>query len=207
MTIAFFPSLADTLHLPAERLHPTLAPVTVAELAAQDGEWAGRRCELFAGMVVEKPVGARESLIGGHLHTAVQVYIWPRRLGFTFPADGGFAFGADITFYPDVSFVPRSRCPDGKLPTAAVCPIVPALAAEVLSDSNTEAEMRYKRTIYFAQGVQLVWEVDIQLRTVAVFTQADPPATVLNRTQTLDGGAVLPGFTLALADLFAALDE
>ena len=52
-----------------------------------------------------------------------------------------------------------------------------------------------------SQQTKLVWIIDPDARTVAVFT--DPTThTVLTATDTLDGGAVLPGFTLPLADLF-----
>jgi Uma2 family endonuclease len=52
----------------------------------------------------------------------------------------------------------------------------------------------------------LVWEVDPKNRTVEVFTAADQ-STRLNQNQTLDGGNVLPGFTLSLSQLFGELDR
>jgi Uma2 family endonuclease len=66
--------------------------------------------------------------------------------------------------------------------------------------------MRLKRQDYFSVGVRLVWEIDPVGRTVAVYTAPEGPTT-RTEADTLDGGAVLPGFTLPLRDLFAELDR
>jgi len=65
--------------------------------------------------------------------------------------------------------------------------------------------MARKRQDYFAAGVYLVWQVDPRTRTIEVFTAPDQ-STVLHEAQALDGGTVLPGFTLPLQALFAELD-
>ena len=83
--------------------------------------------------------------------------------------------------------------------------LAPDLAVEVLSESNTPAEMARKRQEYFTAGVRLVWFVDPDARTEEVYTAPDQ-STVVNEEGTLDGGAVLPGFTLPLRDLFPELD-
>jgi Uma2 family endonuclease len=80
------------------------------------------------------------------------------------------------------------------------------LVVEILSESNTEKEMARKYREYFQAGVQLVWEVDPKTRSVAVYTSPDH-SSLLNEAQTLDGGNVLSGFTLPLAQLFAELDR
>jgi Uma2 family endonuclease len=66
--------------------------------------------------------------------------------------------------------------------------------------------MARKRLDYFTAGVRLVWEIDPDARTVSVYTGVDTFRT-LTAADTLDGGAVLPGFTLTLRDLFAELDR
>ena len=83
--------------------------------------------------------------------------------------------------------------------------MAPDLAVEVLSAGNTAREMARKRQEYFAAGVQVVWQVDPNARTVEVFTAPDQ-STVLHEAQTLEGGTVLPGFTLPLQELFSELD-
>ena len=107
---------------------------------------------------------------------------------------------------PDVSFASWDRFPNRKFPKTPVPALAPDLVVEVLSESNTQAEMDRKRSEYFDAGVRVIWEVDPARRTVGVYT-ADGVVTMLDATQTLEGGDLLPGFSLVLAELFAELDE
>jgi Uma2 family endonuclease len=66
--------------------------------------------------------------------------------------------------------------------------------------------MAAKRQDYFAAGVELVWEIDPELETATVYT-SPTDAAVLGATDILDGGTVLPGFQLSLADLFAEFNR
>ena len=59
---------------------------------------------------------------------------------------------------------------------------------------------------YFSAGVRRVWLVDPGTRTVTVFA-APGDSVRLQEHDTLDGGPVLPGFTLALRELFAELSR
>jgi Uma2 family endonuclease len=103
---------------------------------------------------------------------------------------------------PDVSFTRRGRVPN---PIPQIGGWCPDLCVEILSPSNTRAEMARKRREYFASGCQLVWEIDPRARTADVYT--DPNAvTHFDETGTLDGGPALPGFRLPLRDLFAEYD-
>jgi Uma2 family endonuclease len=106
---------------------------------------------------------------------------------------------------PDVSFVRWEQFPNRKVTLEPVPDLYPDLAIEVLSPSNTAQEMERKLHDFFAAGSKLVWYVDWRRRTVTVYTAPDQ-STVLREDQTLEGGAVLPGFTLPLRQLFAQLD-
>jgi Uma2 family endonuclease len=77
---------------------------------------------------------------------------------------------------------------------------------EVLSPSNTGPEMARKRGEYFRAGVRLVWEIDPRARSLRAYT-SETAFTDHTATDTVTGGAVLPGFTLALATLFDQLDR
>ncbi len=65
--------------------------------------------------------------------------------------------------------------------------------------------MERKLREYFLAGVRLVWMIDPRKRLAEVYTIPDAPAATLDETQALDGGNVLPGFKLPLAELFARL--
>jgi Uma2 family endonuclease len=76
----------------------------------------------------------------------------------------------------------------------------------VLSPSNTAKEMLNKRKDYFTWGVKLVWELDPVTKQMRVYSSADT-CSVVDINGTLDGGSVLPGFTLPMATLFADLER
>jgi Uma2 family endonuclease len=76
------------------------------------------------------------------------------------------------------------------------------LAIEVLSKSNTKAEMERKLREYFRAGVQLVWLIDPKTRTAQVYTSPTSMKRI-GKDQVLDGGEVVPGFKLSLQKLFA----
>ena len=75
------------------------------------------------------------------------------------------------------------------------------LVVEVVSKSNTKAEIARKLTEYFAAGTRLAWVVEPKPQTVRVHT-APGEFVVLGIDDSLDGGGVLPGFRLAVRDLF-----
>ena len=71
----------------------------------------------------------------------------------------------------------------------------------MISKGNTKAEIARKLGEYFRAGVRLVWIVEPKTLTVRVYTAADR-FTVLKPGQVLDGGDVLPGFTVRVDELF-----
>jgi Uma2 family endonuclease len=92
------------------------------------------------------------------------------------------------------------------VPTEPIPGLAPDLIVDVLSESNTDAEMGRKRREYFTAGIRLAWFVDPVARTVTVYTAVDQ-STLLHAAHTLDGGAVLPGFGLPLQEPFDELDR
>ena len=165
-----------------------------------------RLCELVDGVLVEKGMGYGESVLAGALIEILRRFVKPRKLGVVSGADGMIRLFAGLIRIPDVSFASWDRFPNRKMPKTPVPALAPELVVEVLSESNTPAEMERKRAEYFGAGVQVVWEIDPVPRTVGVFT-ADGSVKMLDATQTLEGGNLLPGFSLVLAELFAELDE
>ncbi len=185
------------------RLHPY--PATIQDvLDIQDHE--GRSCELVEGALVEKVMGYTEALLATWIGTLLNKFVQPRNLGLVTGPDGTIELMPDLVRIPDVAFTSWDRLPGRRRPAQPVPRLVPDLAVEVLSRSNTPGEMRVKRDDYFTPGVRLVWEIDPDARTVTVYT-SPTDSTMLQVGDTLDGGIVLPGFTLPLAELFAELDR
>jgi Uma2 family endonuclease len=162
--------------------------------------------ELVDGIIVEKPMGLPEAVLAVAIASFIRVWVAPRKLGIVAGADGMMRLAPGLVRYPDVSFMRASRFPNGRVQRIQVPNLVPDLAVEVLSPSNTEREMDGKRRHYFAHGTHLVWMVDPETRTVEVYTAPDQ-SVVLTVDQTLDGGDVLPGFQLPIRDIFADMED
>lgn len=165
-----------------------------------------RLCELVDGVLVEKGMGFLESYLAGALIEILRGFVRPRHLGLVTAPDGMVRLAPGLVRIPDVAFVSWARLPGRRVPREPIPDLVPDLAVEVLSESNTADEMARKRREYFAAGVRLVWQVAPLARTVEVYT-APEQVTVLHEEDMLEGGAVLPGFALPLREFFAELDQ
>jgi Uma2 family endonuclease len=163
-------------------------------------------CELIDGILVEKVMGLIESRLAVRLGRYVDGFVEEHDLGFVLGADGALKLMKGLVRVPDVSFVSWDQYPARELPREAVPELYPDLAIEVLSESNTKAEMDQKLKDYFFAGTRLVWYVDPDRRTVTVYTAPDA-STVLTEAATLTGGDVLPGFSLPLKQLFARVPK
>jgi Uma2 family endonuclease len=102
---------------------------------------------------------------------------------------------------PDVAFFAWERFPNRRRPAQRVPDLVPDLAVEILSEGNTEGEMKRKLDEYFGAGVPLVWYVEPEPRTVRVYT-SPTECRLLTEDDLLDGGPALPGFQLSIRDWF-----
>ena len=197
--------LLDQLGVPPERvwLRPAPGTATEADVIYAD-DHLNRLCELIDGTLVEKAMGTRESLIATVISSLLYAFVVPRKLGFIVGADSMFRLFPGQVRMPDVAFISLKRLPNG-MPAEPIAPIALELAVEVLGASNTQKEMKRKRREYFKSGVQLLWVVDPDLRAVDVYTAPENPVR-RQSTDLLDGGNVLPGFSVAIADLFSMLD-
>lgn len=165
-----------------------------------------RLCELVDGILVEKPMGLRESLIAMYLIEVLGAFVRARNLGLVAGPDGMLRILPHMIRIPDVSFISWTRLPGGQVPAEPVPAIAPDLAVEVLSESNTRAEMDRKRREYFQAGCKIVWQIDPDDRTAQVF-RPDRPPTNLTSGDALSSEDVIAGFALPLRDLFAVLDQ
>jgi Uma2 family endonuclease len=160
-----------------------------------------RLVELIDGVLVEKAVGQYESEVVFWLIHFLSNYLDRNPIGKGFAPDAPHRVSPRQIRLPDASFVRADRVPAGR---PAVLPTSPDLAIEVLSPSNTQKEMRRKLRDYFAGGTRLVWYIDPDTQTARVYT-SEHDLTDLPTDGALDGGDVLPGFTLPLATLFAKI--
>lgn len=187
--------------VPLERIRAKPAPGTATEEDLLKPH--GPTCELIDGVLVEKPMGARESLLGIEIGRVIGNFIRADDLGVVLGEAGLVRLMPGLLRAPDVTFIPWSAFPGGELPEDEVYwSVPPVLAVEVLSPSNTKTEMDRKLRELFGAGCKLAWLIDPETRTAKVYTSATR-AKELGPDGVLDGGKVLPGFKLPLAELFA----
>ena len=187
------------------RLQPYPGTATEADVLRFDAH-EDRLYELVDGTLVEKGMGFQESVLAAYLIIHLGNFVNPKNLGLVSGESGMMRFFAGMVRIPDVAYISWPRIPGRKMPTDPIPTLSPDLAVEILSSSNTPREMQRKRGEYFDAGVRLVWIIDPEARTVVVHTSAAEPV-ILSAHDVLDGGEVLPGFTLPLGELFAELDR
>jgi Uma2 family endonuclease len=160
-----------------------------------------RLYELVDGILVAKTMGLEESCIAMKIGRLFGNFVDPRDLGVVAGVGGTIQLDINLVRIPDVSFISWERMPGAELPKDPVPLLVPDLAVEVISRSNTPKEMAEKLREYFEKGVRLVWYVRPRSRVVDVYTAPDH-FTRLTASMQLDGGDVLPGFTVQVSELF-----
>lgn len=78
---------------------------------------------------------------------------------------------------------------------------VPRLVLELASSPDRRSRMAERVAEYLDWGVSVVWTIDPRQRSVAIHGAAADPLQV-GADQSLRGGNVLPGFEMAVQDLF-----
>jgi Uma2 family endonuclease len=164
-----------------------------------------RRCELVRGVVCEmSPPNWNHGAVAARVASLLQ--LWSDRAGAgTVRVESGFvlARSPDTVRGPDVSFVRRGRAwvTDGPWIRGG-----PDLAVEVRSPHDRQRETDERVADYFAAGTTLVWIVDPAARTIVVRSPGAPDRT-LTESDFLEGGDVLPGFRVAVREVFVDLEQ
>ncbi len=164
-----------------------------------------RLFELIDGTLVEKAMGWKEAYLAAWITTILNNFVQPRKLGMVFGVDGMFRLKPEQIRIPDVAYISKERFAGRKLVPGAFWELGCDLAVEVVSPSNTRREMERKLSDYFAAGVAIVWLVYFKTREVVVYSSPTSSVT-LGGEDKLDGGTLLPGFSVSVAELFSELD-
>jgi len=161
--------------------------------------------EIVNGQYVEvPPMGAYETTLASFLCLCLGQFASARRLGrcvteTLFVLDAK----ADRRRRPDVAFVSYDRWARGRrVPREEAWDVVPNLAVEVVSPTNTSGADIVKLQDYFRAGVERVWVIYPDVEQVYVYA-SPTEVRILARTDALDGDPLLPGFRLPVAQVFA----
>jgi len=164
------------------------------------------RYEVVEGMRVERePMGAFETVLASWLCHVINSFAAGKKLGLAVN-ELLFVLNAARTLNrrPNVAFVSYARWPTAIVAREPAWNVVPDLAIEIVSPTNLAEEIDRKITDYFQSEVRLVWVFYPDSGRVYVY-QSPTHVSILERTDTLDGGEVLPGFRLSIAGLYEAV--
>jgi Uma2 family endonuclease len=164
-----------------------------------------KRLALIDGEIIEMASSSQKNaVIAARTIYFLNAFVIPRDLGYATGADGGFTLDEHNARQPDVGFISKARHPelDG-----VEFPIAPDLAVEVISSSESSKDVLKKVTRYIQAGTRLVWTVYPEDKTIYVWkasAEGGLNAQSLKGDDLLDGGDVLPGFSLKVSEIFPA---
>ena len=130
---------------------------------------------------------------------ALGAFAKPRRLGKLYTAEATFVLGSGTALCPDAAYLRMERVPPKG--TEGFYQGAPDLAVEVVSPSETRPMVARKVERYLHAGTAIVWCVCQNTETVVVHRPGREPVT-LGVDDVLDGGDLLPGFSLPVREVF-----
>ncbi len=158
---------------------------------------ADRRFEFIDGEIIEVPSHPYSSGLSSQFIIALGVFTKGKNLGYITGEQGGYIV-AGARLAPDVAFIRKSR--QAELPQQGYNPLAPDLAIEIVSPNDDDQDIEKKVKLYSKAGV-LLWVVYPKRREVEVFAPGRKKQ-IIGIDGELDGGDVLPGFRLSLAEVF-----
>jgi Uma2 family endonuclease len=179
-------------------------PMTAEEFAdwVQRAENTNKWFELFRGEVIELPPPQKiHGFVSANSVRILGNYTFLRRKGYVTGNDSGVILerdpdtvrGPDAALYEDAERFADLHPKYGEVP--------PRLAVEVLSPNDRADRILRKIMDYLNNGVEMVWLVDPEKRTITVY-RPDQGPRLLEETEELNGEDILPGFRCRVADFF-----
>jgi Uma2 family endonuclease len=177
-------------------------PFTADELLALPDD--GWRYELVKGELIRmSPTGQEHGVLTLNLAAPLHAFVKHNKLGIVCAAETGFVLSRDpdTVRAPDIAFISRERYVKvGRTPK--YWEGAPDLAVEVLSPSDTVKRVEGKVVNWLEGGARMVWIVSPKLHTVTVYLSLTE-ISVLTEKNILDGGEVIRGFEIPVAEIFA----
>jgi Uma2 family endonuclease len=148
------------------------------------------------------PPGFPHGRSGSRFGSSLRRHVEDHDLGEVITVETGFRLTTDpdTVRCPDVGYISNEHL-------AAVgdvtgyFPGAPDLVVEVISPNDRYSEVAEKVTEWLQHGARLVFVADPRPKTVAMHRPGQPTRT-LGMDDVLDGEDVVPGWTLAVRDLF-----
>lgn len=158
-----------------------------------------KRYELDEGELIEmtRPAYLHNRILK-NLTYELEAFCRKSLVGEVLISENLYALSSSTRRAPDVAIILGDR--QKELQGAKVIYVIPDIAVEILSPSETQRKIHRKLKQYFAAGVKEVWLIDPDSREGEIWT-GSALSDVRDVSDTL-ASPLLPGFSLPLADLF-----
>ncbi len=166
-------------------------------------EYSEKRLELSEGRLIEmSPSGNEHGIIALRLGRLIGNYVEEHDLGETTGSESGYILPIGVNPKgtvrgPDVGFISKARF---EKPLEGYFTAPPDLAVEVVSPHDKLVEVEEKIDEYLRAGTRMIIVVYPKNRTLYVYTSATTRRLTID--DTLDGGDVLPGFSVTVRQIF-----
>jgi Uma2 family endonuclease len=179
----------------------TVQPMTADELLRMPDD--GFRYELVKGELRKmSPAGHEHGTVAMRFGWRIAQHVEAGSLGAVYAAETGFLIASDpdTVRAPDVAFVSRKRLDEiGNV--QGYWPGPPDLAVEVISPSDTYTEVEEKAIEWLKAGTLIVLVLNPRKRTAAIYRSMNE-IVILDEHASLDLADIVPGFKVAVKDIF-----
>lgn len=153
--------------------------------------------EYIRGEIVEVPSNAYSSKIASRINGYLFMYLLNNDIGHLTGEAGGYKVSGE-RYAPDVAFLAYEK--QKELNPKGYNDTPPDLAVEVTSPTDKDEQLRVKIANYQAAGT-IVWVVDLDNEQVEIYKPGQP-VKIMDKKGILQAESILPGFTLAVKDIF-----
>jgi Uma2 family endonuclease len=162
-------------------------------------ENADRNFEFIGGEIVEVVANNKSSRITARFIIKIGAYLENNPIGDLTTSDGGYIVSGE-RYIPDVGFTYNAKLSD-----TPYNPNPPDLAVEVLLPTDLPHDLMVK-VFHYTHAGTVVWVVYPEEQKIEIY-EPGKSLKVLGMEDTLDGGDVLPGFSVAVKAIFGAIGE
>jgi Uma2 family endonuclease len=164
----------------------------------------GFRYELVKGELRRmNPAGNVHGRVTMSVAWRLAQYVEENQLGTVYAAETGFRLASDpdTVRAPDVAFVSRARV-EMVGEVEGFWPEAPELAVEVVSPDDSYTDVEEKVFDWLDVGTKMVVVINPRQRSSTVY-KSPTDIIALAEADVLDGGEIVPGFELAIREIFA----
>lgn len=173
--------------------------ISVDDFIAYAEQHTDQLFELINGRLVEKVTTEEHGYIVINIGSSLKLWLKSAPVSGYYSTEALYQLPSNATsvLRPDVSF----HVTNGAIGKLGVVTEMPDFVVEVKSPNNTYQELRDKANLYLANGSRLVWLVYPVKQIIEVY-YADTSSELFTKSDTLDGGNVLPDFQMTVSEIF-----